>query len=151
MPYRICKTFEVENGHMLSKHPDTCKYPHGHSRKVELILEADELDSNDMVCDFKVVKEAVEEFIMTFDHGMCVNSQDPNYESLKEAYGDRIITFADQDPTTEVMAKVIYDEAKAKLAEYRDHPDAAYPLSTSARIVRVRLWETSSAWAEYGE
>ena len=22
MPYRICKSIEVENGHMLSRHPD---------------------------------------------------------------------------------------------------------------------------------
>lgn len=23
MPYRICKSLEIESGHMLSKHPDT--------------------------------------------------------------------------------------------------------------------------------
>ena len=63
MPYRICKTFEVENGHMLSKHPDKCRFPHGHTRKIELVLEADALDGNDMVCDFKAVKEAVGEFL----------------------------------------------------------------------------------------
>ena len=37
MPYRICKTLEIENGHMLSKHPDKCRFPHGHTRKVELV------------------------------------------------------------------------------------------------------------------
>ena len=57
MPYRICKTFEIENGHMLSKHPDLCKFPHGHSRKVEIVLEADTLDHNEMVCDFKAFKD----------------------------------------------------------------------------------------------
>ena len=57
MPYRICKTIDIENGHMLSKHPDKCQFPHGHTRKVEFVLEADELDRNDMVCDFKIVKE----------------------------------------------------------------------------------------------
>lgn len=60
MPYRICKTFEIENGHMLSKHPDKCRFPHGHTRKVEFTLEADALDPNEMVCDFKVVKETME-------------------------------------------------------------------------------------------
>jgi 6-pyruvoyltetrahydropterin/6-carboxytetrahydropterin synthase len=44
MPYRICKSLEIENGHMLSKHPDKCRFPHGHSRKVEFVIEADELD-----------------------------------------------------------------------------------------------------------
>ena len=51
------KSIEVESGHQLSKHPDKCQFPHGHSRKVEIELEADELDANDMVCDFKIVKE----------------------------------------------------------------------------------------------
>ena len=46
MPYRICKTLEIENGHMLTHHPDKCRFPHGHSRKVEIIIEADELDLN---------------------------------------------------------------------------------------------------------
>ena len=49
MPYRICKTIEIENGHMLSKHPDKCRFPHGHTRRVELVLEADDLDENGMV------------------------------------------------------------------------------------------------------
>ncbi|RFC52406.1 MAG: 6-pyruvoyl tetrahydropterin synthase [Verrucomicrobia bacterium] len=35
MPFRICKTIEIENGHMLSKHSDKCQFPHGHTRKVE--------------------------------------------------------------------------------------------------------------------
>ena len=41
MPYRICKSLEIENGHMLSKHPDKCRFPHGHTRKVEFVIEAE--------------------------------------------------------------------------------------------------------------
>ena len=37
MPYRICKTIEIENGHMLSKHPDKCRFPHGHTRVVSVL------------------------------------------------------------------------------------------------------------------
>ena len=70
MPYRICKTFEIENGHMLSKHPDKCKFPHGHTRKIELVLEAGDLDENDMVCDFKILKETMESFLEQYDHSM---------------------------------------------------------------------------------
>lgn len=77
MPYRICKTFEIENGHMLSKHPDKCRFPHGHTRKVEFTLEADALDPNEMVCDFKVVKETMEALLDQYDHAMCVNTDDP--------------------------------------------------------------------------
>ena len=46
MPFRVCKSFEIENGHMLSKHPDKCRFPHGHTRKVDCVLVADTLDDN---------------------------------------------------------------------------------------------------------
>jgi len=151
MPYRICKTFEIESGHMLSKHPDLCKFPHGHSRKVEFVLEANELDRNEMVCDFKSLKEAMCDFLKAWDHALCVNTQDPQHDTLKKAYGDRIISFENLDPTTEVMARRIHDELKRNLAAYAANPVAKYPLRPSVRIVRVRVWETSSSWAEYSE
>jgi 6-pyruvoyltetrahydropterin/6-carboxytetrahydropterin synthase len=151
MPYRICKTIEIENGHMLSKHPDNCKYPHGHSRLVELILEADELDGNDMVCDFFVLKDALRAFLESFDHAMCMNTQDRMYKAFKKAYGDRIIGFTKQDPTTEVVAKLIFDRVKDSLAKYLRKGSVKYPLSEGVRLRRVRLWETSTCWAEYEE
>ena len=151
MPYRICKTFEIENGHMLSKHPDLCKFPHGHSRKVEIVLEADTLDQNEMVCDFKAFKETLLEYLKTLDHAICVNTQDPNFKQLKAAYGDRVVAFEAIDPPTEVMAKTIFDVAKAKLATYAAKPAARYPLRPAVRVVKLRLWETSCSWAEYSE
>ena len=91
MPYRICRIFEIENGHMLSKHPDKCRFPHGHTRKVECVLEADELDDREMVCDFKVLKRILESYLARFDHALCMNSEDPAYEEMKERYGERVI------------------------------------------------------------
>ncbi len=151
MPFRICKTFEIESGHMLSKHPDKCRFPHGHTRKVEFTLEAAELDANDMVCDFKVVRDAMGEFLESLDHSMCVNTQDPAFASLKATYGERVIAFEATDPTTEIMAKTIHDFFKARLAGTAVRADARYPVRPSLRIVKVRLWETSSSWAEFGE
>ena len=151
MPFRICKTFEIESGHMLSKHPDLCKFPHGHSRKVEFVLEADELDQSEMVCDFKSLKEAMGDFLKAWDHALCVNTQDPQHDALKKAYGERIISFENLDPTTEVMARFIYAELMRGLGAYKTNPAAKYPLRPSVRIVKVRVWETSSSWAEYSE
>ncbi len=151
MPYRICKTLEIENGHMLSKHPDKCQFPHGHTRKVEFVLEADELDENEMVCDFKVVKEAIADYLDTLDHALCMNTDDRAYPDFKERFGDRVIGFDQQDPTTELMAKVIHDTLQLRLVEYSARPDAPYPLRSKVRIVKTRVWETSSSWAEYIE
>jgi len=134
---------------MLSKHPDKCRFPHGHSRRVEFVIEANELDDNQMVCDFKVVKEAVGEWLDTFDHALCMNTADPAYQEFKSRYGERVIGFENQDPTTEVMARAIFDHAAAALSAYAALPNTRYRLSPGVRLVRVRVWETSSSWAEY--
>ncbi|HMP73920.1 MAG TPA: 6-carboxytetrahydropterin synthase [Kiritimatiellia bacterium] len=149
MPYRICKQIVVENGHMLSKHPAACRYPHGHTRRVEFVLEAETLDDRDMVCDFKVIQEAVKEFVQSFDHAMCMNTSDPRYGEMKAAYGDHIIGFENQDPTTEVMAKTLFDAAHSRLATYAMEEGKAYPLSREVTLVKVRVWETETSWAEY--
>ena len=149
MPYRICKSLEIENGHMLSKHPDKCQFPHGHTRKVDFVLEADALDSHEMVCDFKIIKEAVGDWLDSLDHAMCMNTADPAYADFKQRYGDRVIGFENQDPTTELMACTIFHHTTRALAEYAKCGDARYPLAAGVRLRRVRVWETSSSWAEY--
>lgn len=148
MPYRICRTFEIENGHMLSKHPDKCRFPHGHTRKVECNLEAEDLDSREMVCDFKVIREVIEAYLDTLDHAICMNTDDPAFEEFRSRYGERVIAFESQDPTTEVMARAIYDTFKQRLADYSG---TEYPLRDQVKIVSVRVWETSHSWAEYAE
>lgn len=149
MPYRICKSLEIENGHMLSKHPDACRFPHGHTRRVEFVLEADDLDARGMVCDFKIIKQAVGEYVDSFDHAMCMNTTDPMYDTFKETYGSRIIGFENEEPTTEALAKRFFDAAARYLAEYQNTPQTRYPLASGVRLVSVRVWETSSSWAEY--
>jgi 6-pyruvoyltetrahydropterin/6-carboxytetrahydropterin synthase len=147
--YRICKSIEVENGHMLSKHPDKCRFPHGHTRKVEFVIEADELDENQMVCDFKIVKEAIGDWLDSYDHALCMNTADPAYEDFKARYGDRVIGFENQDPTTELMARTIFDHTEKSLVAYAKRTDTRYLLQPGVRLRKVRVWETSSSWAEY--
>jgi 6-pyruvoyltetrahydropterin/6-carboxytetrahydropterin synthase len=152
MPYRICKSFEIENGHMLAKHPEKCRFPHGHSRTVEFILEAETLDDREMVCDFKLIKELMNELLDSYDHALCMNTDDPEFARMKEAYGDRVIEFYSTDPTTEVIARAIYEHCQTRLAERLTQPaDSNYELRPEVRLVRVRVSETSSSWAEYWE
>lgn len=149
MPYRICKSFEIESGHMLAKHPEKCRFPHGHTRKVEFLLQADTLDANDMVCDFKVLKELMGEFLESYDHALCMNTDDPKFADMKAAYGERIIGFTSTDPTTEVMAETIFRHCEQQLAGYTSNPRAQYSIRDSVRLVSVRVWETTSSWAEF--
>lgn len=87
MVYRICKSIELESGHLLSKHPGNCKFPHGHTRSVEMVFRAETLDANDMVLDFKAIKQMMGDFLQQFDHSLCVNTEDPNFAAFVAAYG----------------------------------------------------------------
>jgi 6-pyruvoyltetrahydropterin/6-carboxytetrahydropterin synthase len=149
MPYRVCKTIDIESGHMLSKHPEKCRFPHGHTRKVEFVLEAQELDRNEMVCDFLVVKEIIGDYLSSLDHALCLNTADPAYDELRKRFGDRVIPFENEDPTTEVMARVIFQIFAKRFVDYSATTDSPYSLNPGVRLVSVKVWETASSWAEY--
>ncbi len=146
--YRICKTIELESGHLLSKHPGDCQFPHGHTRSVELVFAADTLDEHDMVLDFKAVKEMMGGFLERFDHSLCMNTLDPHFEDFRAIYGGHIIPFAGQDPTSEAMARTVFEYA-AEALERAAAGAGQYPVRPCVRLERVRVWETSSSWAEY--
>lgn len=153
MLYRVCKSFEVESGHMLSKHPGRCRLPHGHSRRIDLVIASETLDDRDMVCDFKALKLAVSDELDRYDHALAVNSQDPVLAQLCETNRTRVVVFEDQDPTTEALAKRIYDFVLGEIARagvYTDEHGNRFALSAALILERVRVTETSSSWAEYG-
>ncbi len=139
---------------MLSKHAGLCRYPHGHSRRVDVVLSAPSLDEHDMLCDFKTIKLALAEFLNQFDHALAVNSLDPALPSLRSSRaGERLVVFDNQDPTTEVMARRVFDFLAHELIAgnvYRDDLGAEYRFPKDVRVERVRVGETSSSWAEFG-
>jgi 6-pyruvoyltetrahydropterin/6-carboxytetrahydropterin synthase len=153
LAYRVCKSFEIESGHMLSKHPGLCRFPHGHTRRVDVVLAAERLDERDMICDFKVIKLALEAFLARFDHAMAMNSGDPALATLDPAVRERIVTFENADPTTEVLAKHFFDHIAAEIGAGRGYADERghrYRFPGGLKVERVRVTETSSTWAEYG-
>jgi 6-pyruvoyltetrahydropterin/6-carboxytetrahydropterin synthase len=149
MPFRIAKTFTIETGHLLTKHNGACRFPHGHSRIVEVVVAAEQLDGHDMVCDFKALKIAASDVIGRYDHAFALNTSDPRFAEFRAAYGERVLGFARTDPTTEVLAREIYCEIRAQLAAAV--VDAEFPVCGSVRLERVRVSETESSWAEYWE
>lgn len=149
MPYRIAKTLTFESGHLLTKHRGRCRFPHGHSRTVEVVIVADELDANDMVCDFKAVKRALEDFLDRWDHAFCVNTTDPEFAFFQRTYGERLVPFPATDPTSEVMARTIFDTLQGTLQEHAQDQAREYPIPPGVRLERVRVSETATSWAEY--
>ncbi|MBY0313510.1 MAG: 6-carboxytetrahydropterin synthase [Phycisphaerales bacterium] len=149
--YRICKSFTVESGHMLLKHPGLCRFPHGHSRRIEVVLASPTLDQQDMVCDFKAIKLALGDFLGRFDHSMAMNSADPMVKNL-ESMKSRLVLFEDTDPTTEVLAEHIFRFLDAELRAGKTYSDAqgvSYRFPPGLKLERVRVSETESTWAEF--
>lgn len=149
--FRIAKTFEVEYGHRLSKHPEKCRFPHGHSLRIEVVARGRELDDQDMVCDYKALKMLVLDVVQRLDHAMALNSKDPQLEALS-AIGDRVLLFDDCDPTTEVLARWIFEQMAERIAAdgtVQAPSGASYEVPVGLELERVRVWETSTSWGEY--
>ena len=153
MRYRVCRAFEVESGHMLSKHAGRCRYPHGHTRRVEVVVSREGLDERDMVCDFKALKLAVAGHLERLDHALAVNSEDPALGGFSGELRARVVVFAGEDPTTEVLARRIYEHLEGEIAagrEYRERDGELYRIPSDLVLESVRVGETSTSWAEYG-
>jgi len=149
MPFRICRSFTVESGHLLSKHPESCRFPHGHTRRIEVVVAADSLDQNDMVLDFKALKLALKDFIDRLDHSMAINRADPLLPAIRAMGNDAVVEF-DSDPTTERMAQMVYEFVASVLRD--GWSDGTYEIPAGrARLERVRVGETPNSWAEYSD
>jgi 6-pyruvoyltetrahydropterin/6-carboxytetrahydropterin synthase len=149
--FRIAKTFEVEYGHRLSKHPEKCRFPHGHSLRIEVVARGRDLDGNDMVCDYKALKMLVVDLVDRLDHAMALNSADPELEGLM-AIGDRVLLFPDMDPTTEVLARWLFEQISARFeadGTVTSPSGTSYEIPAGLELEKVRVWETSTSWGEY--
>ncbi len=153
--YKICRTFTVESGHMLSKHPASCRFPHGHTRKIEVIILAESLDQNDMVVDFKALKLALQANFSLYDHSMAINSEDSFLPALQAQFPKGVVVFENEDPTTEVMARKLFETVRKILRDGWSGDDingTSYKIAAGlVELERVRVWETPNAWAEYGQ
>ncbi len=59
MPYRICKSIDIDFSHHIRGHSGACINVHGHTWKFEVGVEAEELDAEGFVIDFKRLKAGV--------------------------------------------------------------------------------------------
>lgn len=151
--FRIAKQFEIEAGHRLSKHPEKCRFPHGHSYTIEVVIRSPRLDENDMVCDYKALKRLVGRELERYDHAMLLAADDPLREAFAP-FAERVVLMQDGDPTTEVIARHLFGVIRAALGAGGVVPAEGEPSAGAPKGVvleRVRVWETSATWAEYVE
>ncbi len=134
MTYFVGRDLHFSYGHRLLGHPGKCARLHGHNARVQIELSSGALNKLGMVMDFYEIRETLGAWIdKTFDHQMILSEKDPAAAALKKA-GEPVVETA-ENPTAEVLARLIYEEARR----------------LRLPVERVTLWETEDSFAAYHE
>lgn len=116
-------TIKVESGfssaHNLRDYKGKCEALHGHNWKVEAEVAKEELDKTGMVVDFHYLKNELNNILEKLDH----------------KYLNETAYFKKVNPTSENMAKYIYDQMRLQIEN----------------VVSVTVWENNTSCARYEE
>ena len=106
----IRKLFKFENAHIVRgcSTRRCSENIHGHSYRVEVLLESNYLDHGQMVYDFGLTKLYIKEMIDSFDHAITLwSGDDLGYRDAMKRYSNRYIELP-VSPSAEQFARVIY-------------------------------------------
>jgi 6-pyruvoyltetrahydropterin/6-carboxytetrahydropterin synthase len=81
---------------------------HGHSYKVELLLEAHALDHGQMVYDFGLLKHGPRTLIDAFDHAVAIwSGDDPDYIAACQRFSERWVRIP-VSPSAEQFSRLFF-------------------------------------------
>ncbi|MEY3090276.1 MAG: hypothetical protein RL113_592 [Pseudomonadota bacterium] len=106
----IRKLFKFENAHIVRGCTTRrcSENIHGHSYKVEVLLESNYLDHGQMVYDFGLTKRYIKEMIDSFDHAITLwTKDDAEYIQAMKKYSNRWVALP-VSPSAEQFSRVIY-------------------------------------------
>ena len=106
----IRKLFKFENAHIVRDcSTQRCSENiHGHSYKVEVLLESNYLDSGQMVYDFGLMKGTIKELIEAFDHSIALwGGDDEVYVRDMKRHSARWVELP-VSPSAEQFSRVIF-------------------------------------------
>lgn len=115
----IRKLFRFENAHIVRgcSSRRCARSLHGHSYRVELLLEAHALDHGQMVYDFGLLKGGVRELIDAFDHALTFWDGDGSeYIASCQRFSERWISLP-VSPSAEQFSRVIFRLVDRLLAQ----------------------------------
>lgn len=105
--------------HNLRNYEGKCEKLHGHNWIIEGVFRYEKLDKDGLAVDFKIAKAALKDAIEIFDH----------------SYLNELEFFKKINPTSENIAKFIYDDLKKSMKS----------------IYSVAVWENEKSCAVYFE
>jgi len=106
----IRKLFKFENAHIVRGcSTQRCSENiHGHSYKVEVLLESNYLDNGQMVYDFGLMKRSIKELIEAFDHSIALwSGDDKAYIENMKKHSSRWVELP-VSPSAEQFSRVIF-------------------------------------------
>ena len=106
----IRKLFKFENAHIVRGcTTQRCSQNiHGHSYKIEVLLESNYLDHGQMVYDFGLMKQTIKELIEAFDHAITLWSGDDTlYVKDMKKHSTRWVELP-VSPSAEQFSRLIY-------------------------------------------
>jgi len=111
------------SAHQLRGYKGKCEKLHGHNWKVQISVTAERLNEIDLAIDFHELKKIANEVISPLDH----------------AFLNDIFPFTEKNPSSENVAKWIYETLKKKIND------------DNIRVSAVTVWESDTASASYYE
>jgi len=111
------------SAHQLRGYKGKCEKLHGHNWKVQISVTAERLNEIDLAIDFHELKKIANEVISPLDH----------------TFLNDIFPFTEKNPSSENVAKWIYESLKKKIND------------DNIRVSAVTVWESDTASASYYE
>jgi 6-pyruvoyltetrahydropterin/6-carboxytetrahydropterin synthase len=115
--YSVKVEGSFSSAHNLRGYKGKCEALHGHNWKVELVAAGSRLDKAGMLVDFKVLKVGLNKVLDGLDH----------------KYLNDLAYFKKVNPTSENLAKYIYDCVKPQVSGVKS----------------VTVWESENSCATY--
>lgn len=119
--YEVMVEGSFSAAHNLRGYRKKCEKLHGHNWKVEVGIRGEKLDKTGMLINFREVKDYLERIMEKLDH----------------KYLNEISHFKVTNPTSENIARFIYNELKSRLK------------SSHYRVNKVTVWESDTTSATY--
>jgi len=120
--YEIRVEKEFAAAHFLREYQGKCENLHGHNWKVEARFRSRNLDSAGMLMDFRQAREITWGVLERFDH----------------KYLNDLDEFKEANPTTENLARIVYQALVAKVP-------------AGVKVASVTCWESEHCGATYFE
>ena len=115
--YRIKVEAHFSSAHNLRGYRGKCEALHGHNWRVEVAVGKEGFDKTGMVADFKYLKKKLNQVLERLDH----------------KYLNNILYFKRNNPTSENIARYIYDTLKPRVSG----------------LDSVTVWESENCAATY--